>query len=221
MALAMTGMVDPVACETGILSGAARGPKTVTGPLHVVSVDVRSGGRNDSKKNRPHEAAGLYRNNAGSNQCFIASLALTAATLAVSAAWPALWAASFMASIALAWVEAGAGAVLAGIAAVEAGAASAALEAAAAALWAEAAALAACEAALAAAEAALAAFSCASLAADWADWPELPPQADNAMAIDVATAAASTVRVNFIGDLLDWAVESHGSGRTIKPRLAE
>ncbi|HET7223439.1 MAG TPA: hypothetical protein VFI81_09590 [Rhodanobacteraceae bacterium] len=121
-----------------------------------------------------------------------------------------------MASIALAWVEAGAGAVLAGIAAVEAGA-SIAFEVA---LTAAEAAVAACEAALAAAEAALAAFCCASLAADWADWPELP-QADNDRAIAVATAATSTVRVNFIGDLLDWAVESHGSGRTIKPRLAE
>src|SRR5690348_2857437 len=131
-----------------------------------------------------------------------------------------------MASIALAPLEAGAADVLleAGAAAVEAGAACIAFEAAlaaeAAALEAWEAAVAACEAALAAAEAALAAFCCASLAADWADWPELP-QADNDRAIAVATAATSTVRVNFIGDLLDWAVESHGSGRTIKPRLAE
>jgi hypothetical protein len=128
-----------------------------------------------------------------------------------------------MASIALAWVEAGAGAVLAGAAAVEAGAASIALEAAlaaeAAAPAASEAALAACEAALAAADAALAAFCCASLAADWS--PELLPQADNDKAIAVATAATSTVRVNFIGDLLDWAVESHGSGPRIKPRLTE
>jgi hypothetical protein len=129
-----------------------------------------------------------------------------------------------MASIALAWVEAGAGAVLLGAgAAVEAGAASIALEAAlaaeAAAPAASEAALAACDAALAAAEAALAAFCCASLAADWS--PELLPQADKDRAIAVATAATSTVRVNFIGDLLDWAVESHGSGPRIKPRLAE
>ncbi|HXE66958.1 MAG TPA: hypothetical protein VN630_07950 [Rhodanobacteraceae bacterium] len=129
-----------------------------------------------------------------------------------------------MASIALAPLEAGAADVLleAGAAAVEAGAAiafEAALAAEAAALEAWEAALAACEAALAAAEAALAAFCCASLAADWS--PELLPQADNERAIAVATAATSTVRVNFIGDLLDWAVESHGSGLRIKPRLAE
>jgi hypothetical protein len=124
-----------------------------------------------------------------------------------------------MASIALAWVEAGAGAVLAGAAAVEAGAACIAFEAA---LAAEAAAPAACEAALAAADVALAAFCaacCAWSAADWSS-PDLL-QADNDSAIAVATAATSTVRVNFIGDLLDWAVESHGSGLRIKPRLAE
>jgi hypothetical protein len=124
-----------------------------------------------------------------------------------------------MASIALAWVEAGAGAVLAGIAAVEAGVASIAFEAA---LAAEAAAPAACEAALAAADVALAAFCAACCAWSAADWPspELL-QADNDRAIAVATAATSTVRVNFIGDLLDWAVESHGGGLRIKQRLAE
>jgi hypothetical protein len=123
-----------------------------------------------------------------------------------------------MASIALAWVEAGAGAVLAGIAAVEAGVASIAFEAA---LAAEAAAPAACEAALAAAEVALAASCAACCAWSAADCsPELL-QADNDRAIAVATAATSTVRVNFIGDLLDWAVDSHGGGLRIKPRLAE
>jgi len=99
---------------------------------------------------------------------FIASLALLAAVFIESAAWPALWAASFMASIALAWVEAGAGAVLAGIAAVEAGAACIAFEAALAAEdaapAASEAAPAACEAALAAEEVALAAFCAACCA---------------------------------------------------------
>src|SRR6185437_4766834 len=123
------------------------------------------------------------------------------------------------ASIALPWVEAGAGAVLAGIAAVEAGAACIAFEAA---LAAEAAAPAACEAALAAAEVALAAFCAACCASSAADWPSPDLlQADNDRAIAVATAATSTVRVNFIGYLLDWAVESHGGGQRIKPRLAE
>jgi hypothetical protein len=106
--------------------------------------------------------------------------------------------------------------VVAGCAALAAPAASDA------ALAAVEAALAACEAAFAAAEVALAAFCaacCASSAADW-PWPELL-QADNDMAIAVATAATRMVRVNFIGFLLDWAVESHGSGRTIKPRLTE
>jgi hypothetical protein len=131
-----------------------------------------------------------------------------------------------MASIALAWVEAGAGAVLAGIAAVEAGAASIAFEAAlaaeAAAPAASEAASAACEAALAAEEVALAASCAACCAWSAADWPspELL-QADNDRAIAVATAATSTVRVNFIGYLLDWAVESHGGGPRIKQRLAE
>jgi hypothetical protein len=46
-------------------------------------------------------------------------------------------------------------------------------------------------------------------------------QADKDSAIAEASAATSMVRVDFIGGLLDCAVESHGSGRAIKPRLAE
>jgi hypothetical protein len=129
-----------------------------------------------------------------------------------------------MASIAEAPLEAGAavlaeaGAEVEAGAAVEAEAGAAALEASEAAAWpAE---LAACAALLAADETASAAL-CASVAAD--DEPSLPelPQADNDRAIAEASAATSTVRVNFIGDLLDWAVESHGSGRSIKPRPTE
>ena len=131
---------------------------------------VRSQGIGSAKKNRPRKAAGFgYGRMQRRDQWpFIASLALLAAVFIESAAWPALWAASFMASIALAWVEAGAGAVLAGIAAVEAGAACIAFEAALAAEdaapAASEAAPAACEAALAAEEVALAAFCAACCA---------------------------------------------------------
>ncbi|MBU6417203.1 MAG: hypothetical protein KJS83_08540 [Xanthomonadaceae bacterium] len=175
MAVERTGMVGSVASEDastkhsiGCCPDAKKYKKRSRGPRR------RSNGhrRMEAQKNRPHKAAGFWYDKMQRRDQwpFIASLALLAAVFIESAAWPALWAASFMASIALAPLEAGAAAVLleAGMAAVEAGAASIAFEAAlaaeAAAPAASEAAPAACEAALAAAEVALAAFCAACCA---------------------------------------------------------
>ncbi|HET7560938.1 MAG TPA: hypothetical protein VFJ87_00995 [Rhodanobacteraceae bacterium] len=122
-----------------------------------------------------------------------------------SAAWPALWAASFIASIALA-LASGAEALAAGAAAVEASA-GAPLVAALAAEVAEAAAeLASWAALLAADDTAAAAFWAWSAA----DWPSLPLllQADSDKTIAEATAAASKVRVNFMEISWNLAVET-------------